>query len=107
MPPPLPAEVVVVPPEVGPQCWPPLGGAGVYPPLRLCYSRSPRWREEHVLKIRCCIPIIADVMVDWGKSILVTPRPPPLAHPKMLPNIFTCPLLYPLVFEGHGDDHLT
>jgi hypothetical protein len=30
--PPLPAEVVVVPPEVGPRRGLPLGGAGVHPP---------------------------------------------------------------------------
>jgi hypothetical protein len=71
--PPLPPEVVVVPPEVGPQRGPPLGGAGVPPPLRLCYSLSPHWREEHVFKICRCIPVIKDVMVDRGESILVTP----------------------------------
>ncbi len=96
----------MVPPEAGPQREPPHGGAGVHPPLWLCYSCGPRWREEHVLKVRRCIPVIKDVMVDRGESILATPRPLPLASPKMLPNMFTCPSSYLLIIEGHDVDQL-
>jgi hypothetical protein len=75
---------------------PPLGERGYTPPLRLCYSCSPRCREEHVLKICRCVPVIKYVMVDRGKSTLVTPPATAAGTSQNVIKHFYLPLVIPI-----------
>jgi hypothetical protein len=72
-----------------------MGERGYTPSLWLCYSHGPRCREEHILEIRRCIPIIEDIMVDRGKNILVIPPAAAAGESQNVTEHFYLPLVVP------------
>jgi hypothetical protein len=76
------------------------------PPCGCIINAAPAGGRRRLLMSSATSQSSKMALLTWGRVFLSPPRPPPLARPRMFPDIFLFPLLYPLVLEGQGVDHL-